>query len=63
MKIKEVLFNLINNAIKFTPENGEIKLKTTEKKDFVTVSITDNGIGMEKEQLQYIFNDFYKVIP
>ncbi|UCB59148.1 MAG: PAS domain-containing sensor histidine kinase [Thermoplasmatales archaeon] len=60
MKIKEVLFNLLSNAVKFTQENGEIILKTFENKETVTVSITDNGIGMNKEQLQNIFNDFYK---
>ena len=61
IKLKEVLYNLINNAIKFTPEDGDIVLRSYENKETITVSITDNGLGMNKEQIRNIFNYFYKI--
>ena len=62
LKIKEVFNNLINNAIKFTPEGGRITLNSEESKDGddVTIGVGDTGIGMTEEQLLQVFDDFYK---
>ncbi len=49
-----VLRNVINNAIKFTKEGGEVIIKVREEEDYATVSIADNGIGMTKEQISKI---------
>jgi len=54
--ILTVLRNLINNAIKFTKEGGEIKIITEVSSHFVTVKIEDNGIGITKENMQKIQN-------
>ena len=58
--IKQIWINLINNAIKFTDENGTIKinLKTDDTK--IIVVIEDNGIGMEQEIIKHIFDKFYQ---
>lgn len=58
--IKQIWINLINNAIKFTDENGTIKinLKTDDTK--IIVVIEDNGIGMEPEIIKHIFDKFYQ---
>lgn len=53
--VKTVIRNLLSNAVKFTPENGEIEISTIVKNDFVYFTIKDNGIGIEKENLQKLF--------
>ena len=62
-RIKQVLNNLISNAIKFTPENGEVAInvllkKLTKKKAVVTFSVLDSGIGIPKKGLEKIFQPF-----
>ena len=59
-KIQQVLYNLIDNAIKFSDDGKTIKLETTEKNDTVFVSVKDEGIGIPKESLKHIFDRFYK---
>ena len=58
--IERVILNLIHNAVKFTPEEGIICLSTSIQKDNVLISVADNGIGMEKEELDMIWDRFYK---
>ncbi len=58
--IERVILNLIHNAIKFTPEAGIICLSTLVQKDEVLISVADNGIGMGKEELDMIWDRFYK---
>ena len=59
-KIQQVLYNLIDNAIKFSHQNSEIKIETTEKNNKIFVSVKDYGIGIPKESLSMIFDRFYK---
>lgn len=59
-KIKQVLYNLIDNAIKFSNVNSSIKVETTEKNDKVFVSVKDSGIGIPKDSLKLIWDRFYK---
>ena len=61
--LEAALSNLINNAVKFTPENGDIWVNMTQKNEEVWVSVRDTGIGMEPEQLGRIFDRFYQVEP
>ena len=58
--IERVLINLIHNAVKFTPNGGIIGLKTVIDNDKVIISIADTGIGIEKEELNRIWERFYK---
>jgi signal transduction histidine kinase len=58
--IERVLYNLIHNAIKFTPEKGKIAISTNIQKARVLVSIEDSGAGMEKDELGLIWDRFYK---
>ena len=55
MMLSMVLRNLISNAIKFTPDGGDIFLESTLKKNKLRVSIHDTGVGMTKDQIQSIF--------
>ncbi len=59
-KIKQVLYNLVDNAIKFSHPDSIIKIETSEKRNKAFVSVKDSGIGIPKEQLNQIFDRFYK---
>ena len=59
-KIQQVLYNLIDNAIKFSHKESSIKVETTEKHSKVFVSVKDSGIGIPKEDQKLIFDRFYK---
>jgi CheY-like chemotaxis protein len=60
LRIKQILTNLIGNAIKFTPENGEIDLevKLSEDKKYIRFSVKDNGIGIEASNHDKVFSIF-----
>ncbi len=60
VRIKQVLTNFLSNALKFTHIGGEITLSVNynEKEELLECSVEDNGIGIQKERLQHIFNDF-----
>lgn len=59
-KIQQVLYNLIDNAIKFSHTDSTITIETTEKNDKVFVSVKDTGIGIPKDSLKKIWERFYK---
>jgi signal transduction histidine kinase len=58
-----VLTNLINNAIRFTPDGGKISIGAQTRNDQVWVTVTDNGIGIPAGDLERIFERFYQVEP
>ena len=60
-KIQQVLYNLIDNAIKFSHSNSKIKVSTEEKGDKLFVSVKDYGIGIPKESIKKIWERFYKI--
>ncbi|MEM7373802.1 MAG: ATP-binding protein [Bacteroidota bacterium] len=59
-KIQQIISNLVSNAIKFTPEKGEVKIKLATEKDHLLITIEDSGIGIPVAQLPYIFDRFYQ---
>ena len=59
-KIEQVLYNLTDNAMKFSNKDSVIKIETTEKKNKLFVSVKDSGIGIPKEDLKLIWDRFYK---
>ncbi len=59
-KIQQVLYNLIDNAIKFSHQDSAITIETTEKNEKVFVSVKDTGIGIPKDSLKKIWERFYK---
>ncbi len=59
-KIQQVLYNLLDNAIKFSHRNSIIKVETTEKNGRIFVSVKDSGIGIPKDSLKLVFDRFYK---
>jgi two-component system, OmpR family, phosphate regulon sensor histidine kinase PhoR len=61
MNMEEVLSNLIINAINYTPENGRIMLSAERDGDCVCMKVSDTGYGISKEDLDRIFDRFYRV--
>lgn len=59
-RIQQVLYNLLDNAIKFSNRDSEIHIKTIEKKEKVQISVKDFGIGIPKDGLKKIWERFYK---
>ena len=59
-KIQQVLYNLLDNAIKFSHHDSAIKIETTEKRSKIFVSVKDRGIGIPKDDLKLIWDRFYK---
>lgn len=59
-KIQQVLYNLIDNAIKFSNTDSQIKITTEEKSSKVFIAIKDYGIGIPKESIKKIWERFYK---
>lgn len=55
----ETLVNLLNNAVKFSRSGSQVLLKAEEYETDILISVIDSGIGISKEDLPYIFNDFY----
>lgn len=57
---EEALFNILDNAVKYTPENGRISISAVPYELFSRIDITDTGIGMEEHEIPLIFNRFYR---
>ena len=60
-KVKQILVNLLTNAVKFTPEGGQIKVEANLGDNAVIVSVTDTGIGIAPEDQEAIFEEFRQV--
>ena len=60
MRIKIVIQNLIENALRYNVENGQIIIKIEKKPPYVEVSVTDTGIGIPKDEIPKLFSKFFR---
>jgi signal transduction histidine kinase len=60
-KLIQVFVNLLSNAVKFTPVGGQISVSAKELAGMIEVSVSDNGIGIDPENLEHIFDKFYQI--
>ena len=60
-QIQQVIINLLDNAIKYTPGRGTVRLSTKTEDDLVIMRVKDNGVGIPAADAPYIFDRFYKV--
>ena|SRR2546423_930228 len=60
-RLQEALYNLLDNAVKYSLEHGEIRLMARRRDEQIVLSVSDNGIGISKEDLPRIFERFYRV--
>lgn len=58
--IQEVLSNILENAIKYTPAGGHVEIKTEEIDDFILIKVTDTGEGIRPEELENVFGKFVR---
>jgi len=58
--LKVGIINILGNAVKYTPEKGQIKFTLNEQDDVVVFEVIDNGYGISKEDLAHIFDKFYR---
>jgi len=57
--LEKILFNLLSNAFKFTPEGGDINLMMRLSKNLATISVKDTGIGISPEEIPFVFDRFF----
>jgi two-component system phosphate regulon sensor histidine kinase PhoR len=60
-KLTQIFVNVLDNAVKFTPESGNVVIKTDEAGAYTVVSISDTGIGVPKDEIQRLGERFYRV--
>lgn len=60
-KIKQLLLNLLANAVNYTPKNGEVTLVIDDQGEYIRIRVIDTGIGIDREQMKRIFERFYRV--
>jgi len=60
-KIKQIVYNLLSNAAKFTPDGGQIKVAATKKENLVEISVKDTGIGLAQEDQGKVFDEFKQI--
>jgi PAS domain S-box-containing protein len=60
MRLEQVFSNLLDNAVKYSPEGGQVSLRVSRLGDKALIEVTDQGIGIEPEALPHIFERFYK---
>jgi signal transduction histidine kinase len=61
VRLKQILFNLVSNAVKFTGPGGQVWIESSVGGPFVTISVSDTGIGIPREEQKSVFEDFYQV--
>ncbi|MDZ5471677.1 cell wall metabolism sensor histidine kinase WalK [Bacillus sp. 31A1R] len=60
-KLTQILVNIISNALKYSPEGGKITFRMIEKEQHLIISVSDEGVGIPKENIGQIFERFYRV--
>ncbi|MEO8739926.1 MAG: GAF domain-containing protein [Casimicrobiaceae bacterium] len=60
-KVKQVLLNLLSNALKFTPEGGHVDVRVTTRDSMAEVAVTDTGVGIAPEDQEAVFEEFKQV--
>ena len=62
-RVHQVIFNLVDNAVRFTPEGGEVRIEARRHNGSIEVSVADTGVGIPADALPRLFERFYRVDP
>jgi signal transduction histidine kinase len=60
-KLKQMLLNLVSNAVKFTPDGGQVNIGARRLADAVEISVSDDGIGIAESEFEHLFEEFRQV--
>ena len=60
-KFEKIIFNILSNAFKFTPEGGLVEVSVTKNVNYVDIKVSDTGVGIPVERIDKIFDRFYQV--
>jgi two-component system phosphate regulon sensor histidine kinase PhoR len=60
-EMEQLFTNLISNAIKYNVKRGKVLVSAKPNKNFLDIKVTDTGIGIDEENLPYIFDEFYRI--
>lgn len=60
-RIGQILFNLVGNALQYTPPGGTVRIHVSQEMEEIHISITDTGVGISAEHLPHVFTRFYRV--
>ena len=60
-QIKQIVFNLVDNAIKYTPEGSQINVNLVQEPNLLKLTVSDTGIGIPYDQREKVFERFYRV--
>ncbi|WP_353137060.1 two-component regulator propeller domain-containing protein [Pseudopedobacter sp.] len=60
-QLEKVIFNLLSNAFKFTPDSGSVRVRVSQETNFLTIIIEDDGEGIPEENVQNLFTRFYQI--
>jgi len=60
-KLKQIMFNLLTNAVKFTPDAGSVEISAKRSEDFIEIAVKDSGIGIKPEDLSKLFQTFSQI--
>ena len=63
VRLRQVLVNLIGNAIKYTPADGDVEITAVLDEGYIQVCVADTGVGIPDDHLPYVFDRFYRVDP
>jgi signal transduction histidine kinase len=61
IKLNQILYNLMDNAMKYTPDEGTVTVTLRREDDAIVWRVRDNGVGIPEEDLDHIFDRFYRV--
>lgn len=59
--LREMFYNLIDNAVKYTPEGGQVSIRVENREGQTVCTVQDTGIGIPKEHQSHVFERFYRV--
>ena len=60
LRLEQVVYNLLNNAVKYSPSGGVIEIRLGDNDEHATLAVADSGIGIPANALQHLFTPFYR---
>jgi len=59
-RLTQIVYNLLDNAVKYTPEGGHVRISRRRQKNDVEIEVADNGLGISDDQIAHLFSRYYR---